>query len=137
MQSNCIFHKGAVTDGYGVVKRLGKSVRAHRWAYCLANGLTLDEIQNKVVMHKCDNRLCINPEHLAIGTHADNCADKVQKCRQARGEKSGNSKLKNYQVVLIKGCLKQGVSISRIAKEFNVSCMAISRIKNGKTWGWL
>jgi hypothetical protein len=137
MQTNCVNHKGAVVDGYGIVKRIGKNVRAHRWAYCLANGLSLEEIQDKVVMHKCDNRLCINPKHLELGTHADNCADKVQKGRQARGEKSGNSKLKNWQVVLIKACLNQGATIRQIAKEFDVSCMTISRIKSGKTWGWL
>lgn len=132
---SCIEHKGATTDGYGVKKKMGKVVRAHRWAYCEANGLTLDSIDGKVVMHKCDNRLCINPKHLEIGTQKDNCRDKCNKDRQARGESAGNSKLKNSQVMDIKDLFDRGYSSNYIAKKYNVSAMCIGRIRSGKTWG--
>ena len=132
--SDCIEHKGAVVDGYGVLKRNNKTVRAHRWSYCQHNNLNLSEIIGLVVMHKCDNRICINPNHLALGTHQTNCADKVAKGRQAKGELIGISKLKTWQVVLIKGCIESGASNYEIAKAFHVSGMCISRIRNGKTW---
>ena len=134
---NCINHTGATTDGYGVLKRFRKLVGAHRWSYCIDKKIQLDEIKGLVVMHICDNRLCINPKHLLLGTHADNCADKVKKGRQARGEKQGNSKLKNHQVVLIKYLFTVGATNVAIAKEYGVSTMCVSRIRSGKTWGFL
>jgi hypothetical protein len=134
---DCIEHKGAMTDGYGILKRNGKTVRAHRWAYCKHNGLSLHEIDGMVVMHKCDNRLCVNPNHLLIGTHADNCKDKVEKCRQARGETAGNSKLTDSQVLSIKKLFDFGESNRSIAKFYGVSAMCIGRIRSGKTWGHL
>jgi hypothetical protein len=135
--SDCIEHIGATVDGYGALKRNNKTVRAHRWWYCHSNNLNLADISGFVVMHKCDNRICINPDHLVLGTHKTNCADKVAKGRQAKGETIGNSKLKNWQVVLIKDCIKAGASNYEIARAFEVSDMCISRIRNGKTWSHL
>jgi hypothetical protein len=134
MNQECIYHTGATVDGYGVLKRLGKNVRAHRWSYCTHHNLQLKDISGMVVMHNCDNRLCINPAHLSLGTHADNCADKVKKGRQAKGEISGNSKLKNYQVIEIKSRMLRGHSNTQLAEKFGVCTMTISRIRSGKTW---
>ena len=132
--SSCIEHKGAVSHGDGVMKRNKKAVRAHRWSYCQHNNLDLSEISGLVVMHSCDNRICVNPHHLVLGTHKTNCADKVAKGRQARGEIHGNSKLKNWQVLLIKIRLNAGETSLHLAKDFDVSSMCISRIRSGKTW---
>jgi hypothetical protein len=132
--SSCIEHKGAVIDGYGVLKRNNKAVRAHRWSYCQHKNLALSEIAGLVVMHSCDNRICVNPLHLVLGTHKTNCADKVAKGRQAKGEIIGNSKLKNWQVLIIKMRINAGETNSQLAKEFDVSSMCISRIRSGKTW---
>lgn len=55
----------------------------------------------------------------------------------ARGEKAGNAKLKDSEVIEIKILLSRGRSISSIAKQFNVTSMCISRINSGKTWGHL
>lgn len=131
---NCINHTGAKAEGYGVVKRKGRLVRAHRLAYCESKKITLDEIKGFVVMHKCDNRSCINPDHLSLGSHADNCKDKVSKGRQAKGEKVGNSKLKNEEVKLIRLGFSAGLTNKFLAKKFSVSEMCISRIRSGKTW---
>lgn len=134
MNHDCINHVGATTDGYGVLKRFGKTVRAHRWAFCTHHNLQLKDIDGLVVMHNCDNRNCINPAHLTLGTHADNCADKVKKGRQAKGETAGNSKLKTLQVLEIKNRMLWGHSNIQLAKNFNVCTMTISRIRSGKTW---
>lgn len=85
-------------------------------------------------MHLCDNRLCVNPDHLRIGTHATNCADKVSKGRQAKGEDAGNSKLTNQNVRFIKQFIADGLSNAFLAKQYGVSAMCISRIRAGKTW---
>src|ERR1035437_6756985 len=84
--------------GYGKVKLNGKMVGVHRISYELYNG----SIPAKMcVCHRCDNRKCINPEHLWLGTHLDNAQDRDSKGRGAinSGERSGMSKLTDAQVI--------------------------------------
>lgn len=81
---DCWLWTGARTNaGYGVFQlRLRVQVRAHRYSYETSVG----PIPNgMLVCHRCDNRLCVRPEHLFLGTHDDNMADMVGKGRQARG----------------------------------------------------
>ena len=112
--------------GYGIFLLQGeKSVRAHRYSYELHKG----EIQEgMVVMHSCDNPLCVNPDHLSIGTRLDNNRDAVKKCRNAYGEKNGHSRLTSIQIneILI-DTRKQYL----IAKDYGVTQSHISRIKSG------
>lgn len=65
--------------GYGLVGNT-KRVRVHRLSWELANGSTIPD--GMVIRHKCDNPPCINPEHLEIGTHADNMADMFSRGRR-------------------------------------------------------
>lgn len=132
--SECINHLGAISDGYGVRKYKGKLVRAHRLAYCQAKNIDMSDIEGLVILHMCDNRKCINPDHLRAGTHADNCSDKVSKNRQARGEKIGNAKLTTEDILLIRRLLKSGFTRRYIARLFSVSGMCIGKIASGKTW---
>ncbi len=67
-------------DGYGILQGTGlKAVRAHRHVWALANGREIPA--GLIVRHKCDNPPCVNPQHLEVGTRADNMADKVQRER--------------------------------------------------------
>lgn len=85
-----------------------------------------------VVMHKCDNPKCVNPEHLQIGTHRENQKDKVLKGRQARGETQGHSILHELEVKAMKDLHKLGWKISDISvamkREYSPTWQAI---KNG------
>jgi hypothetical protein len=73
-------------DGYGKLKVLGRTYSAHRYAYTLFKG----EIPaGNMIRHKCDNRLCVNIEHLETGTHRDNMNDRNERNRTAKGDRTG------------------------------------------------
>ena len=88
-----------------------------------------------LIRHKCDNRLCVNPEHLEIGTYQDNMDDKMKRKRDrynpARGERQAFSKLTENQV---KEVLKDNRKHGEIAKDFGVTRQTIQCIKSRKTW---
>lgn len=88
----CILWMGCTTaDGYGKRSHKGRTVRAHRLAYCQANNVPLEDIKDYVVMHKCDVRNCINPKHLALGTHKENMSDMLAKERHGSTKKEATN----------------------------------------------
>lgn len=110
----------------------GKTALAHRVAFMLSNG----EIPPGLcVLHKCDNRKCVNPTHLFLGTIQDNNRDMHNKGRHAKGEKNGRSKLTTDDVNRIR-CLhnEKGYSCSRLSKLYDVSSSNISGITKEKYW---
>lgn len=108
-----------------------KSIGAHRFSF----ELTLGAIpKGMYVCHKCDTPLCVNPDHLFVGTHNDNMLDMVQKKRSfiGRGEnKKGRSKLTNQQAEQIR---KMQGSQSEIALMFGVSQTTVGRIKRKESY---
>lgn len=122
-------------NGYGQFtdSRPRKLKNAHRGAWEAVNG-PVDAGMH--VCHKCDNRRCVNPEHLFLGTPADNSADMVQKgrCRAPRGSASGMSKLTEVDVAIIKWCLDAGVSKAKLAKLYSVTWPTVGDIAADKTW---
>ena len=84
-----------------------------------------------MIRHKCDNRMCINPEHLLIGTHIDNMNDRFTRNRCANGVKNGNSKLTDEQVIDI---YYSKLSYSDISIKFKISKYVINQIRLGKLW---
>lgn len=125
-------------SGYGVFYDWKKLTVAHRFSYTYFNG----EIpEGNVVMHKCDNELCVNPEHLSVGTQSENINDMISKGRNRKietyvgGEGSHNAKLTNEQVKQIRKIYIPGKSSSyKIADEFNVTSSTILNIIHGKTY---
>ena len=83
------------SNGYGRFGIERKSRRAHRVSYEIHKG----EIPaNNLVRHTCDNRRCVNPNHLLIGTHSDNMKDMTDRGRQAKGLNQGSAKLSQTQI---------------------------------------
>jgi hypothetical protein len=108
-----------------------KSIGAHRFSFELVHGAIP---QGMYVCHKCDTPLCVNPDHLFLGSHQDNMRDMVVKKRSfvGRGEdKKGRAKLTNQQADQIR---KMEISQSKIAALFGVSQTTIGRIKRGESY---
>lgn len=83
-KSDCWEWQGYTTNsGYGSITILGKTYTAHRLGYQLFYDLIIPA--DKVACHTCDNRSCVNPHHIFIGTPLDNVKDKMAKNRQAQG----------------------------------------------------
>lgn len=129
---------GKFRTGYGQFRYGGKTCRAHRVSYEIHCGPIPDGdgYHGACVLHRCDNRACINPEHLFLGTQAENMADKVAKSRQPRvshkGSSNGQAKLTNADVLAIRAA--DGASQRRLAAQFGVAQGRISAIRSGKSW---
>ena len=115
-----------------------KRVKAHRWSWEHSNG-PIPQGQGyhgTVIMHTCDNRACVNPEHLRAGAHAENILDRDQKGRQARqkGEAHGCAVLTESQVRLIRAEMTTGASQKSVARKYHVSRQLVGAIGQGKVW---
>lgn len=135
----CWNWKGCTNHEYGLICWTQRSLKskqgkAHRLAVMIA-GKTIPN--GMVVMHLCDNTLCCNPNHLEIGTQADNIYDMDAKGRRGRtiGEKNGNTNLTNDEVRKIKSLhLKNWRECQPIAIKHNVETDVIWKIARGITW---
>lgn len=117
--------------GYGNVGHEGRTQRAHRVSYKLFVGPIPDGLH---VLHKCDVRLCVNPDHLFLGTNADNVRDMVEKGRNNFGERNGNAKLTEDKVRDIRAGYELGDTVASLSLSYQVSCTAIYDIVRGDTW---
>lgn len=116
---------------YGVCRVDGKQMLAHRAAYLVAHGSIPDGL---FVMHTCDNPLCVNPDHLTVGTHADNMHDMVAKGRSHPGEKCGTAILSNREAIDIFARTKNNEPNKKIAQDYGISVATVRAIKNEKRW---
>lgn len=107
------------------------SVVAHRFSYELIH----DPIEYPYqVLHKCDNRLCVNPAHLFVGTLQDNMTDRNAKGRHAHGESHARAKLTEIQVRAIRQQYADGQTQVNLSKQFSISRWAIRSIIDGRAW---
>ncbi len=146
--TGCIVWTGYLNVGYGRIRRGGKKELVHRVVWEEAHGPIPDGL---IVRHAvCDNRACVNLEHLALGTHADNMKDMVEHGRSAKGDKiflrqhperaarpgaqNGMSKLTARDVLEMRRLRSEGMKLSDLAQKFGVVKSAVSAICSGKRW---
>jgi len=126
------WERGLTSHGYGLIWDGMKQEKAHRVSWELHNGPIPDGLH---VLHKCDNRKCVNPNHLWIGTNAQNTADMVAKGRAAKGEKSGKAILDEICVTLIREIYANGKTTHlALAKFFGVGESTIANIVKRNSW---
>lgn len=121
-------------SGYGHIGYGRRLKRAHRLAWELAHGPIPGGM---CVCHTCDNRACVNPAHLFLGTNADNVRDRVAKGRTAphHGEHNPNARLRERDVHNIRSAYAAGgVRQADLADQYGVRQVAISRIVRHVSW---
>lgn len=150
MQSDdpCVEHAGCLLpNGYGKVGRLGKTWLAHRWAWHSKCGPIPEGLH---VLHKCDNRKCINVAHLFLGTRVDNMQDMIAKGRHKfvglsspnyrppeplKGEKNGMAKLTEADVREMRKLFeRREANTVELAEKFGIRRCHAYRIVNRKNW---
>lgn len=119
--------------GYGRINKDGRLVRLHRAVFEVHNGWIP---KGAVVMHRCDNPACINPDHLSLGTQRMNIKDMDSKGRRKslRGSDHRRSKLTEKEIPLIRARISNGESCSAIAADFGVTDALIRHIRSGNIW---
>lgn len=128
--SECIEWLGHVqTAGYGQFKRNGREILAHRDAYEKAHGPIPPGV---LVLHSCDNRKCINPDHLRLGTAKDNFGDMIKRSRY-RHHRQGR-KLNPESVKELRSLREGGATLTELATRFGISNRQASRIARGLSW---
>lgn len=132
----CWSWNGATSgSGYGHLKMRGRQTGAHRVCWTLHFGRIPVGAQ---ILHICDNKTCVNPAHLEIGTARKNAIDAVRRLGRARGSRNCNNKLSQDEVREIRRLYASGeFSQYQLADRFNVARHTIYTIVKGKTWGWL
>ncbi len=134
--SGCWLWTGAISwSGYGKIAPDGgprhRRLKAHRVSFELHVGSIPPGL---VICHHCDNRLCVNPAHLFLGTRAANLEDMTKKGRRAAGEGNGGSVLTDDSVRSIRAGYDNGDSQYALGRRFGVSQATISRAVRGQSW---
>lgn len=123
----CTSHKPGSSD-YPIIERLGRRGHMHRLLYEQRHGLLASGV---VVRHTCDNRMCINDEHLIPGSQADNVRDKVERGRgyAPKWDERSDTKLSDKDVEAIRSSRDSQASL---AKRFRINQSTVSRIRARK-----
>ncbi len=116
--------------GYGRMELGGKQMYAHRASWAIHQR---EVPEGKILCHHCDNRRCVNPEHMYVGTAQDNSNDAVERDRLERGAHRYNSKLTAENVAEIRTLFSVKSDIE-IARQFGVHDATIYNIRKGKRW---
>jgi hypothetical protein len=117
--------------GYGLFGA-GKLRTAHRVSYEIANGAIPD---GSIVLHRCDVPACVRPDHLRLGTHAENTADMIAKGRgRLTGAANGNARIDEDTVRAIVEAVRGGTPRKEAARRFGVSLSSVGHIMTGRLW---
>ena len=122
-------------DGYGKVTWYGRTMRAHRVAYLLANG---NIPSGSHVCHSCDRPECVTPKHLWLGSNAENHADSAAKAR-AKNRWTGPRQLAKLTPKLVRYARRRyalgDITQARLATELGITQSHITNVLSGRRWG--
>lgn len=122
---DCLLYKGRLSNkGYVCVRVMGRMDKGHRVVYSLFRGPINRGLH---VLHSCDVRHCVNPEHLYVGTNSRNIEDKTSRDRSGK-------KLRIADAREIKRLFSFGMSNKEIASMFGINPSNVSRIRTGERW---
>lgn len=133
----CWIWTGCVmSNGYGSITDRARATRSpsvlvHRLSWELAYG---DVPRGLCVLHRCDVRVCVRPDHLFLGTLADNCRDRTAKGRTAKSEDNRHAKLRPEDVISIRAAAREGCSERILARRYGVNHSTIHRIATRQSW---
>lgn len=128
-KDECWLWLGGISgNGYGAVCENRRVLLAHRVQYTISIGPIPGGM---LVLHSCDNRACVNPNHLRLGTHKENMRDRRVRSRTAIGSRTGNNKLIEEEV---KEILTSSESNVVLAAKYGVHHKSIARLRRGVGW---
>lgn len=134
--TGCIEWNGYVnSNGYGKVSFLNKPRQAHAVAWELANGEDIPS--GNETRHMCDNKLCVNPDHLTVGTHQQNMQDQVDKGLILRGEQHKRASISEATAKMIINSFNNGKSVNERCTEFHTTKGVIHPIDRAESWRYL
>lgn len=131
-ESGCwLWLRPLMSNGYGQIRIDYFMWKAHRLSYFLYKGIIKQSLN---VCHTCDNKSCVNPDHLYLGNSKQNALDAVNRGQVLRGERHPSSVLSDKKAIVIKQSYEQGQSIAQIARDYKVSEYCIHCVVHAKTW---
>lgn len=135
MPNGCIeWQMGICKDGYA---QLAVSYK-HQYVHRLVATMFYGEPNGRFALHSCDNRPCINPDHLRWGTHQDNTDDRINRNRHVSNAVKGidhpRAKLDEADVIELRRLIAAGLSQRKVAKQFGLTQSTVYAIVHRKIW---
>lgn len=126
-----IWQAATGSHGYGFINLGDRYVLAHRYSWELANGRRPGRF---FVLHSCDNKKCVRPDHLRLGTSKDNVHDMMLRGLMCRGERKPFAKLTDDRVRALRADRAAGKTWSRLSLEYGVTRATAQRAADGRNW---